>query len=158
MVREFSHAVRHEWPLSLALIELDGLQRVRETQGELTGGRILQAAAQIVRNNTRETDLIARYNEDQFALLLPATDKDTATIVCERIATAFRQMRPEPGGGAVAMTASIGYATHWKEQRFEEVANFLQAAEQALYTAKLQGRNRTLAYEVTAARPAAQFL
>lgn len=157
IVREFSHALRHEWPLSIALIELDGLQRIRETQGEPAAAQVLQAAAQILRGNTRETDLIARYTTEQFALVLPATDRDTAMIVCERIVNAFRQARPEPGGGAVALTVSVGYATHWKEAPFAELANLLKAVEQALHTAKLSGRNRATAYEPGAVTSAAHY-
>jgi diguanylate cyclase (GGDEF)-like protein len=157
LAREFTHAVNHDWPLSIALVDLDGLKRINDAHGYDAGDRILQTAARILRGNTRETDIVARYAGEEFALVLPATDQDTARTICERIVSAFQQTRHDFGGPST-VTVSIGYATHWSGMPFGGVESFLNATEQALYTAKLQGRNRSLPYEAGSGSPTMQFL
>ncbi len=158
LAREFNHASRHDWPLTVALIDLDGLRRINETSGSKASDAVLQSAAQLLRGNSRETDVIARYSGDKFALILPATDKETAAIICSRVISAFQQAHQEQGGNAISVVASVGHATQWKDARFNEATDLLKAAEQAVYTAKLQGRNRSLAYEANARTPTVQFL
>lgn len=158
LAREFTHSVRHDWPLSIAIVELDGLKKITDAHGAEAADRVLQAAARILRGNTRETDLVARYSTEEFALVLPATDKDTARAICDRIVSAFQQARREVSSGSIPVTTSIGYATHWTDMSFDDVESFTGAAEQALYTAKLQGRNRSLSYEAGLRTPTVQFL
>jgi diguanylate cyclase (GGDEF)-like protein len=91
-------------------------------------------------------------------LVFPATDRDIARSVCERIVTAFQTTRHEIGPQPVSVTVSIGYATHGTGQRFPNMEALIKAADQALYTAKLQGRNRTVRYEAGERAPVVQFL
>ena len=78
--------------------------------------------------------------------------------ICERIVTAFQHTHHDVGNTSIGVTVSIGYATHSAEQAFPDTETFLQAADQALYTAKLQGRNRAVGYEQNARNPMVQFL
>jgi diguanylate cyclase (GGDEF)-like protein len=156
--REFQNASRHAWPLSIAFADLDGFTRINDTYGRQAGDRVLQGAARMLRGNSRESDVVVRYGGEEFLVVLPATDADTARAICERMVAAFQQTRHDIGNPAVAVTVSIGFATHSAEQAFPSVDAFLQAANQALYTAKLQGRNRTVGYEMNARNPIVQFL
>jgi diguanylate cyclase (GGDEF)-like protein len=145
--REFDSSTRHKWPLSVAFADLDNFKGINDNFGHQAGDRILQATARILRGNTRETDLIARYGGEEFVVVLPATDADTARTVCERIVLAFRNTGHVIGSEHAKVTVSIGYATHGTQTLFNNVADFIKAADQALYTAKIRGRNRSVLFD-----------
>jgi diguanylate cyclase (GGDEF)-like protein len=147
LAREFEHSTRHKWPLSVAFADLDNFKSVNDRFGHQAGDRILQATARILRSNTRETDLIARYGGEEFVVVLPATDADTARSICERIVMAFQNTGHVIGSDNAHVTVSVGCATHGSQISFANVAEFVKAADQALYTAKLRGRNRTVPYD-----------
>ncbi|MGD0492452.1 MAG: GGDEF domain-containing protein [Steroidobacteraceae bacterium] len=147
LAREFEHSTRHKWPLSVAFADLDDFKGINDKYGHQAGDRILQATARILRGNTRETDIIARYGGEEFVVILPATDAETARVVCERIVAAFRNTCHVIGAEQAHVTISIGCATHGPAQTFANVAEFVRAADQALYTAKLRGRNRTVPFD-----------
>ena len=158
LAREFENASRHAWPLSVAFADLDGFKRVNDSYGHQAGDRVLQGAAHILRGNSRESDVVVRFGGEEFLILLPATDRDTTRSICERMVTAFQHTHHDVGNTSIGVTVSIGYATHSAEQAFPNTETFLQAADQALYTAKLQGRNRAVGYEQNARNPMVQFL
>src|ERR1700727_2820041 len=139
--REFDNSTRHKWPLSIAFADLDNFKTINDSFGHQAGDRILQATARILRGNTRETDLIARYGGEEFVVVLPATDAETARSICERIVVAFRNTGHVIGSEEPRVTISIGGATHGAQTLFNNVADFVKAADQALYTAKMRGRN-----------------
>jgi diguanylate cyclase (GGDEF)-like protein len=145
--REFANSTKHKWPLSVAFADLDNFKSINDNFGHQAGDRVLQATARILRGNTRETDLIARYGGEEFVVVLPATDTDTARSICERIVMAFRSTGHVIGSDHATVTISIGCATHGAETQFKDVADFVKAADQALYTAKLRGRNRSVPFD-----------
>jgi diguanylate cyclase (GGDEF)-like protein len=147
MSREFDNSTRHKWPLSVAFADLDNFKNINDSFGHQAGDRILQATARILRGNTRETDLIARYGGEEFVVVLPATDAETARNICERIVMAFRNTGHVIGSDHAKVTISIGCATHGTETLFNNVADFVKAADQALYTAKMRGRNRSVPFD-----------
>ena len=147
LAREFEHSTRHKWPLSVAFADLDNFKNINDKFGHQAGDRILQATARILRGNTRETDIIARYGGEEFVVVLSATDADTARSICERIVTAFQTTGHVVGSDSAKVTISIGCATHGTQISFANVADFIKAADQALYTAKLRGRNRTVPFD-----------
>ena len=147
LAREFENSTRHKWPLSVAFADLDNFKSVNDTFGHQAGDRILQATARILSANTRETDLIARYGGEEFVVVLPATDAETARSVCERIVAAFQNTGHVIGSERATVTISIGCATHGGATSFANTADFVKAADQALYTAKLRGRNRIVPFE-----------
>ncbi len=91
LAREFEHSIRQHWPLSIAFADLDNFKAINDTYGHQAGDRILQSTARILRDNTRETDLISRYGGEEFVVVLPATDAETAHSICERIVGAFHE-------------------------------------------------------------------
>jgi len=145
--REFDNSTRHKWALSVAFADLDNFKTINDNFGHQAGDRILQATARILRGNTRESDLIARYDGEEFMVVLPATDAETARSVCERIVMAFRNTGHVIGSGHATVTISIGCATHGTETHFNNVADLVKAADQALYTAKMRGRNRSVPFD-----------
>jgi diguanylate cyclase (GGDEF)-like protein len=145
--REFDNSTSHKWPLSVAFADLDNFKSVNDRFGYQAGDRVLQATASILRGNTRETDLIGRYDGEEFVVVLPATDAETARTICERIVLAFRNTGHVVGADHAKVTISIGYATHGAETLFDNVTDFVKAADQALYAAKLGGRNRSVPFD-----------
>ena len=147
LAREFEHASRNEWPLSIAFADLDNFKKVNDTYGHQAGDKVLQATARILKSNTRETDVVARYGGEEFVIAFPATDAETARAICERIVQAFQNARHDIGATQATVTISIGCATHGALTPFRNVNDFVRAADQALYTAKLQGRNRSVRFD-----------
>jgi diguanylate cyclase (GGDEF)-like protein len=147
LAREFENSTRHKWPLSVAFVDLDNFKHINESFGQQAGDRVLQATARILRGNTRETDLIARHGGEEFVVVLPATDAETAHSICERIVMAFRNTGHVVGSHHAKVTVSIGCATHGNQIQFSNYSDFVKAADQALYTAKTRGRNRSVPFD-----------
>jgi diguanylate cyclase (GGDEF)-like protein len=145
--REFDNSTRHKWPLSVAFADLDNFKNINDNFGHQAGDRVLQATARILRGNTRESDMIARYGGEEFVVVLPATDAETARSICERIVMAFRNTGHVIGSDHATVTISIGCATHGTHTHFDNVADLVKAADQALYTAKVRGRNRSVPFD-----------
>ena len=158
LAREFENSLRQHWPLSIAFADLDNFKAINDTYGHQAGDRILQTTARILRDNTRETDLIARYGGEEFVVVLPATDAETAHSICERIVGALHDMTHEIGTSHARVTISIGCATHTPLNKFADAAELIKAADQALYTAKLRGRNRTVPYDRELSKELARFV
>ena len=138
--RELARARRSQRPLAVVLIDVDDFKWVNDTFGHAAGDDVLRAVAEMLRTQTREIDLAARYGGDEFALLLPETDREEALEAAERfhVALAARALgdgRTLPSG----VTASIGVAAGVAPSLDELVA----AADRALYRAKQAGKNRT---------------
>jgi diguanylate cyclase (GGDEF)-like protein len=138
--RETKRASRNGRPLSLVFIDLDGFKSINDAYGHLFGSRALVEAAAIVRSSARETDVVARFGGDEFALVLPDTGGEGAFQVGERIRdriAAHRFLADE--GLDIHLTASVGVAT------LPEVATapdgLIQAADMAMYRVKQSGRN-----------------
>ncbi|MFN3394452.1 MAG: GGDEF domain-containing protein, partial [Candidatus Thermochlorobacter sp.] len=114
--------------------------------GHLLGDEVLKKVARLIRQECRETDIPARFGGEEFAVLLPRTDKDEAKAVAERIRKAiedevFINQEKQPGGN---LTASLGIATFPHDATSEE--ELISVADIALYEAKARGRNRSLHY------------
>jgi diguanylate cyclase (GGDEF)-like protein len=147
LAREFENSTRHKWSLSVAFVDLDNFKQLNDSFGNQAGDRVLQATARLLRGNTRETDMIARYGGEEFVVVLPATDAHTAHHICERIVAAFRNTGHVVGSDQTKVTVSIGCATHCADTPFAHYSDFIKAADQALYTAKTRGRNRSVPFD-----------
>lgn len=125
----------------LALLDLDHFKSINDSHGHAAGDRVLQTFAAVARACLRDGDIVARYGGEEFVLLLPNTDADQFTACCERLREAFN--RAEPLGLKVAsLSVSIGMTLLNADDALDEA---LQRADQALYQAKRDGRNRCAA-------------
>jgi len=141
--REFAAAGMH--PLTVALIDLDDFKQINDRHGHLVGDQVLRQFAQTVQRTLRNTDLIARYGGEEFLLVLNYSSESSAKLVLQRL---LEQVSKTPmavvDGQPVFTTFSAGIATHnaGPEGRFDSVLALLQAADDVLYGAKREGRNR----------------
>ncbi len=138
--RETRLAARNSRPLSLLFIDLDGFKSINDSHGHLAGSRALVEAGAVIRGSARETDIVARFGGDEFALILPDTGSHGALQVAERIRDRIARHAFLAGDGLnIHLTASVGVAT------LPDVAaaadELVQAADAAMYRVKDRGKN-----------------
>jgi diguanylate cyclase (GGDEF)-like protein len=138
--RETKRASRSGRPLSLLFIDLDGFKAINDAHGHLFGSRALVEAAAVIRGSARETDVVARFGGDEFALVLPDTGSEGAVAVGERIRERIAAHDFLAGDGLnIHLTASVGVATLPDIALSAEA--LVQAADQAMYQVKDAGKN-----------------
>jgi diguanylate cyclase (GGDEF)-like protein len=138
--RETKRASRSGRPLSLLFIDLDGFKSINDTHGHLYGSRALVEAAGLIRQSARETDVVARFGGDEFALILPDTGSEGAAAVGERICERVNAHGFLHGDGLnIHLTVSVGVATLPDVAASAE--GLIQAADEAMYHVKEHGKN-----------------
>ncbi|HUG54071.1 MAG TPA: diguanylate cyclase [Vicinamibacteria bacterium] len=135
--RELGRARRTGLPLSLILVDVDHLKKVNDTFGHPAGDSAIRHVAGALREGRRDTDVVARFGGEEFALLLPGTDHAGAVKAAERVRERLDTTVVETVG---QVTASMGVATWPQDGATEE--RLVWVADQRLYTAKEGGRNR----------------
>jgi diguanylate cyclase (GGDEF)-like protein/PAS domain S-box-containing protein len=144
--REIESALRYRRQTAIMMVDLDGFKKVNDTFGHLVGDQLLQEVAQICQDNSRNSDVPARFGGEEFIFLLPETGFDGAYDAGERLRRAIAQIVIDTPKGNVTITASLGIATLTKE--IKDLNILIHQADQALYRAKNTGHNQTILYEV----------
>jgi len=145
--RLVAQASRMLWPLSAVLIDLDHFKEVNDTFGHGLGDEVLAAIGAALHSTVRESDFVGRYGGEEFVMLLPDTDRDTAVQVAERVRTAIGDLRVLEGDSSVS--ASFGIAVFPEDA--PDAARLVRNADRALYRAKANGRNRVEVFTLEAA-------
>jgi two-component system, cell cycle response regulator len=165
---ELSRASRYHQPLSCLFIDADHFKRINDGYGHQAGDTVLRELASRIRSQLRASDVATRYGGEEFALLLPQTNLNEALLLAERIRLEVAQSQIHlDDGQAVDLTVSIGVSKTLPmlgKSRHQEVGEHLLAsADQALYQAKANGRNRVealnrseAAYRKAGAKPSTQ--
>jgi diguanylate cyclase (GGDEF)-like protein/PAS domain S-box-containing protein len=142
--REFMRAQRSKAPLSLVMVDLDGLKGVNDRFGHHVGDSFLREVARIVKVNTRASDVAARWGGDEFMLLAPGTGSKSASKIAERIRAQVERCTMKLEGGEVGITISAGIVSY--PAHASVVSALVKKADEAMYSAKKDGKNRSSVY------------
>jgi diguanylate cyclase (GGDEF)-like protein len=149
--REVSRCQRYSHPLSLIILDIDNFKSINDTFGHLAGDYVLRTISQLLAEQLRSTDSIARYGGDELALILPETSENGTSLIAERMRLAvaahdFGPVQPSVHStghlGRLSPTISLGVACAGTGIYTAE--SLFAAADRALYQAKLSGRNCTV--------------
>ena len=134
-------ALRHGRTLSCLMIDLDRFKQINDRHGHAAGDAVLREAAGRISASCRASDLIGRYGGEEFLLLLPETDATAAVAAGDKLRLVLSEAPFELDGVTITVTGSVGVAA-WDEPMMT-TASLFAAADEALYSAKELGRNRT---------------
>jgi len=162
--RYFDRTLQQEWKqhqrtqsqFSLAMVDVDCFKQFNDQYGHLAGDDCLKAVAETIRSSLkRPGDLVARFGGEEFAILLPNTDREGAKVVLESFLHSVRNLAIPHLSSTVnggILTASIGFATVVPDKD-DSHSDFLHCADQALYEAKANGRDQLICFEMKSAHP-----
>jgi diguanylate cyclase (GGDEF)-like protein len=144
---ELHRSERHNLSFSLAMIDIDDFKLFNDTEGHLAGDEILRSIAYIAKDTLRIIDVIARFGGEEFAVIMPQTEKGEAFLVTERIRTSIKEQITRTWGNfpREAVTISIGIATYPVDG--QDRKELIRSADRALYRAKIEGKDRTILWE-----------
>lgn len=150
---ELARAGRDSRPFSVLFLELDDFGLLNDRYGHLVGNMALKLLAETLKVSTRKRssvrtpDIVARLGGDEFVIILPATDKETARLVAERIRAKVEALQSPTGAATPAsttLTVSIGVATYPADG--ETIKELLDRSDRAMYEAKSRGKNQVFLF------------
>lgn len=133
---ELERSQRYSNTLSLIIIDLDNFKSINDTYGHLQGDKALVKSTDILNSNIRKTDILGRWGGEEFMLICPNTNKNSAGILAEKLRICLERYPFEKIG---TQTASFGVTEFKKDETLE---SFIYRADEALFEAKRNGRNR----------------
>jgi diguanylate cyclase (GGDEF)-like protein len=146
MVHECKQSETSDEPFSVLAIDLDGFKAINDSYGHGAGDECLRLLTRAVESRLRPGDLLARSGGDEFCVVLPETTLREGAMVARHVLEACRKELTPENGVSIAIAASIGVA-QWMPQVGSYPERLLAAADQALYTAKNEGKNRYAVYQ-----------
>lgn len=143
---EFTRSIARKIDLSFLMVDVDHFKDFNDQYGHLVGDQILKGVGEILKSNVREIDVIGRYGGEEFAVVLPDTDRDGAQFAAERIRSAVENALIKAYDTTVKITVSIGISTYPSDGK--QATELIDKADWALYRAKKQGRNCVCSFGV----------
>ncbi len=138
IIEEWERARRYHRYLSLIMVDIDHFKLFNDTYGHQKGDEVLATVAGILQQNSRTNDIVSRYGGEEMVVILPETDMEKAALVAEKMRKALENGVIKQAG--VKTTASFGIGAFSIENDTSE--KILKSADEALYKAKENGRNR----------------
>jgi diguanylate cyclase (GGDEF)-like protein len=138
--RELARARHKGTPVTLAMLDVDHFKAINDTYGHPGGDRILVELAELLRAQTRPTDIVCRIGGEEFLLMLPNLPLGAAVERAEQLRQAFATMPIGFGEQVLGATVSIGLAGY--PEHSDTLDSLIRRADEALYVAKREGRNR----------------
>jgi diguanylate cyclase (GGDEF)-like protein/PAS domain S-box-containing protein len=142
--RELIRAKRSGQQIGFVMCDLDLFKAVNDAYGHLIGDEVLRVFADLLKRNTRGSDIACRYGGEEFLLLLPEVTPDLAYQRAEQLRTALEATLITSGTTVIHVTASFGVATF--PEHGSTIDELIRAADEALYIAKNAGRNRVVSH------------
>lgn len=137
---DFARHTRYGTNSCLVMFDIDHFKRVNDTYGHQCGDKVIQLVADVVREHIRDSDIAGRYGGEEYAVLLPDTDKVGGATFAERIREAIEAREVLCEGHVIRCTVSLGVAD--MSGTINEHATLIERADQALYASKKNGRNQ----------------
>jgi diguanylate cyclase (GGDEF)-like protein len=141
---EWSRTCRQKLPLSCIMLDVDFFKKINDTLGHPVGDEVLKSLAQLLREQTRDYDCVARFGGEEFCVLLPSTQEADAIEWSERLRKVIAAHPMKGGEDTIHITVSIGVASRTADVKGPE--DLLNQADEAMLVAKRQGRNRVIAF------------
>jgi two-component system, cell cycle response regulator len=138
---ELSRSFREKSPLTVIMIDIDHFKNINDQFGHLTGDAVLGQTAERLRLNVRRYDSVGRFGGEEFLVVAPGVKGKTALGIAERLRLAFSGNPITTNEGIHPVTLSLGVATK-DEHAHASVTSMIRGADDALYRAKKNGRNR----------------
>ncbi len=138
--QEAEKSRRYGLDLSILLIDVDHFKTVNDTYGHLVGDQVLHSIAQLIDGSVRDFDRVFRYGGEELVVLLPYTTSDGAIILAERLCDWIAERRLCEADPSLQVTVSIGVSSYAPVT--EDVGMMMARADEAMYRAKNNGRNR----------------
>jgi two-component system cell cycle response regulator len=157
---ELQRARRHQLSMAFLMIDMDNFKSINDSFGHLAGDSVIRDVAEILRRSVRVFDVCARFGGEEFAIIMPGSVVESASLVAERIRERIEHYRPaDPSLAGLRLTASIGLAVSLAGITGRD---FISRADHALYLAKRDGKNRVRIHQEDSpegfvARAAADF-
>jgi two-component system cell cycle response regulator len=152
--REVARAARYGLDLRLLMLDLDFFKQINDNHGHPAGDAVLQQTARLLKKSIRQHDVACRYGGEEFAVIMPNTDLTDARIFCERLREKIEKVTVRYDKQKIRSTVSIGLAQFIPEID-KSMAHLIKRADDGLYAAKQQGRNRVMAVDDNALQAAA---
>lgn len=145
--QEFTRSLRYKKPLSLMILDIDFFKKFNDTYGHLVGDKVLKHVSSIFKASIRDQiDTVARYGGEEFAVILPETSLEGAAVFAERIRSKVEASEVIDGEKKLKVTISIGVSCA-AVTKCSKTSDLIEAADQALYQSKLNGRNQYQTYK-----------
>jgi diguanylate cyclase (GGDEF)-like protein len=143
---EINRATRANSPVSVLILDVDNFKQYNDRYGHPAGDEVLRKCAAAICESVRSMDIAARYGGEEFAVILTETDKNGAIVVAENVRRAIeeRRFRDEEGDTTHNVTVSIGVSSYPADTK--KMNDLIKLADDALYTAKSEGKNRVCAH------------
>ena len=138
---EFQRVGRYEGGVSVVMIDIDHFKRVNDELGHQAGDAVLREVARIMKDTLRSVDSLGRYGGEEFVAILPQTPHEEALRTAERLRKLVEGHVFHAGTREVRITVSLGVASY-PFQGVDSPGSLIREADEALYRAKQQGRNR----------------
>lgn len=143
LAKEFSSSMATRTPLSCLICDIDRFKKINDTYGHQAGDEILKSLASIFKQEMRNGDIPSRYGGEEFALILPKTDIRDAAVLGDRIRTTVKNNVFSFGNTPINVTISMGVAAVPANEAKTHI-ELICFADEALYAAKQDGRNKTI--------------
>lgn len=140
-----AQARRMDWPISIVMLDIDHFKRINDTHGHDVGDEALRMLGALLREETRQSDIVGRLGGEEFALILPNTFAHAAMGVAEKLRSVVKRLLVPTGGGNLSFTVSLGIAG--KSDAPDSLDELLKQADAALYAAKNGGRDQTRTFQ-----------
>jgi diguanylate cyclase (GGDEF)-like protein len=138
LAEEIERAARYNMPLSVMMTDIDYFKKINDTYGHSFGDEVLIKLAQCIQSNCRNVDIVGRYGGEEFLILLPETNVNLAIALAKRLTETIRKI---DYSNPIAVTISGGITGY---QSGDTASMMIERADDLLYKAKNEGRNRVL--------------